>query len=68
MMRGLSAGTFQHESDHLDGVIFLDRVKDPRTLCAWAEFDRYHKAAFVERIVFAISARHSQPPPVGPCP
>jgi peptide deformylase len=49
--RGLTAGTFQHESDHLDGTIFVDRVKDPRTLCTWAEFDRYHKQAFVERIV-----------------
>ncbi len=49
--RGLTAGTFQHENDHLDGVIFVDRVKDPRTLCTWAEFDRFHKAAFVERIV-----------------
>lgn len=49
--RGLSAGTFQHESDHLDGIIFVDRVKDPRTLCTWAEFDRFHKQAFVERIV-----------------
>src|SRR5262245_41474595 len=51
VMPRLSAGTFQHECDHLDGVIFVDRVKDPRTLCTWAEFDRYHKAAFVERIV-----------------
>jgi peptide deformylase len=50
-LRGLSAGTFQHENDHLDGTIFVDRVKDPRTLCTWAEFDRFHKAAFVERIV-----------------
>lgn len=50
-VRGLTAGTFQHECDHLDGVIFVDRVKDPRTLCTWAEFDRFHKAAFVERIV-----------------
>jgi len=49
--RGLTAGTFQHENDHLDGTIFVDRVKDPRTLCTWAEFDRYHKQAFVERIV-----------------
>jgi len=48
--RGLTAGTFQHENDHLDGVLFVDRVKDPRTLCTWAEFDRFHKAAFVERI------------------
>ncbi|HEX9257895.1 MAG TPA: peptide deformylase, partial [Acidimicrobiales bacterium] len=27
--RGLTAGTFQHELDHLDGVLFLDRVTDP---------------------------------------
>src|SRR5262245_62770927 len=51
VLRGLSSGTFQHECDHLDGVLFLDRVKDPRTLATWAEFDRYHKQAFVERIV-----------------
>jgi len=49
--RGLTAGTFQHEVDHLDATLFVDRVKDPRTLTTWAEFDRYHKAAFVERIV-----------------
>jgi peptide deformylase len=49
--RGLTAGTFQHECDHLDGIVFLDRVKDPTTLTTWAEFDRYHKDAFVERIL-----------------
>ena len=27
--RGLTAGTFQHECDHLDGVLFLDRVDRP---------------------------------------
>jgi peptide deformylase len=51
VVRGLTAGTFQHEKDHLDGTLFVDRVKDPRTLCTWAEFDRYHKQAFVDRIV-----------------
>ena len=51
VLRGLSAGTFQHEKDHLDGVVFIDRVKDPRTFCTWAEFDRHHKQAFVDRIV-----------------
>lgn len=50
-VKGLSAGTFQHEVDHLDGVLFVDRVRDPRTFCTWAEFDRFHKQAFVERIV-----------------
>lgn len=47
--RGLSAGTFQHEVDHLDGVIFVDRVTDPKTLATWADFDRFHRDAFVER-------------------
>jgi peptide deformylase len=47
--RGLTAGTFQHELDHLDGVLFVDRVTDPRTLTTWAEFERFHKDEFVER-------------------
>jgi peptide deformylase len=49
--RGLTAGTFQHEADHLDGTLFVDRVTDPKTLCTWAEFDRFHKQPFVERIM-----------------
>jgi peptide deformylase len=48
--RGLTAGTFQHECDHLDGVLFLDRVLDPRTFTTWEQFERFHRAAFVERI------------------
>jgi peptide deformylase len=48
--RGLTAGTFQHEIDHLDGVLFVDRVDDPKTLCTWTEFERFHRDAFVERI------------------
>jgi peptide deformylase len=45
--RGLTAGTFQHEVDHLDGVLFLDRVRDPSTFSTWEEFDRHHRDAFV---------------------
>lgn len=48
--RGLTAGTFQHECDHLDGVLFVDRVADTRTLTTWEQFERFHRAAFVERI------------------
>jgi len=47
--RGLTAGTFQHEVDHLDGVLFVDRA-DPRTLTTWEQFERFHRDAFVERI------------------
>jgi peptide deformylase len=48
--RGLTAGTFQHECDHLDGVLFLDRVTDPTTFTTWAQFERFGRDAFVERI------------------
>jgi len=47
--RGLSAGTFQHEADHLRGRLFIDRVTDTRTLCTWDEFRARHEAAFSER-------------------
>ena len=47
--RGLTAGTFQHEVDHLDGVLFLDRVTDPRTFMTWESFDRFHREAFERR-------------------
>jgi peptide deformylase len=46
--RGLTAGTFQHEVDHLDGVLFVDRA-DPRTLSTWAHFDRHQRAGFEAR-------------------
>ena len=49
-VHGLKAGTYQHEVDHLLGKIFVDRVSDPTTFSTWAEFDRHHKAAFVERV------------------
>lgn len=48
-VKGLTAGTFQHECDHLDGKVFLDRVYDTRSLTTWADFERYHQAAFVAR-------------------
>ncbi|HVJ90762.1 MAG TPA: peptide deformylase [Labilithrix sp.] len=48
-VRGLTAGTFQHEVDHLDGKLFLDAVHDTRSLATWADFERFHMAAFVER-------------------
>jgi peptide deformylase len=48
-VKGLTAGTFQHELDHLSGKLFVDRVTDTTTLCTWPEFERHFQAAFVER-------------------
>jgi len=47
--RGLTAGTFQHEVDHLDGTLFVDRA-DPRTLATWEQYERFQRAEFEERI------------------
>jgi peptide deformylase len=52
---GISAGTFQHEVDHLDGTLFVDRVTDTKTLCTWEEFDRRYKEGFVKRVEALVS-------------
>ena len=49
VVHGLKAGTYQHEVDHLNGTIFVDRA-DPSTFTTWTEFDRYHRAAFIEEV------------------
>jgi peptide deformylase len=56
-VKGLTAGTFQHEVDHLDGKVFLDRVEDTRSLTTWSDFERFHMAAFIERAK-ALVAKH----------
>jgi peptide deformylase len=48
-VKGLTAGTYQHEVDHLNGKLFVDRVVDTTTLATWADFERYQMPAFVER-------------------
>ena len=48
--RGLTAGTFQHEVDHLDGILFVDRMTDLSSLSTWEQFERHGKDDFVRRI------------------
>ena len=47
---GLSAGTFQHECDHLAGKLFLDRVTDPTTFATWDGFVRYQRDDYLRRV------------------
>ncbi|HEY4331726.1 MAG TPA: peptide deformylase [Ilumatobacteraceae bacterium] len=64
VIHGLTAGTYQHECDHLDGKLFVDRVTDTTTLCTWAQFQRFHRAAFVDRImafIDRVAAEHPEP-------
>ncbi len=39
---GFWATVFQHEFDHLDGVLYVDRISDPTLLMFEEEFARYH--------------------------
>jgi peptide deformylase len=39
--RGFTARVIQHETDHLDGVLFMDRMKSLETLTFLEEFNHY---------------------------
>ena len=43
-LRGFPATVFQHEFDHLDGRLYVDRLADTRLLSFDREFERYHQA------------------------
>ena len=46
-VRGLTAGTYQHEFDHLQGKLFVDRVTDASTFSTWSNFDDFYRDRFV---------------------
>lgn len=41
-LQDFSARVVQHENDHLDGVLFFDRMKTMESLTFLEEFSRYH--------------------------
>lgn len=52
--RGLTAGTVQHEVDHLNGMLIVDRMVDSRSMSTWDNFAEYGMDAYLERIAPAI--------------
>ena len=40
-LHGFSATVFQHEFDHLDGKLYIDRITDTRLLAFEKEYERY---------------------------
>ena len=40
---GFLATVCQHELDHLDGVLYVDRIADPKRFAFIEEFARYHQ-------------------------
>ncbi len=47
-VKGYSAGTFQHEYDHLDGLLFPHRVTDTKTFSSWEVFKEFRQADFTK--------------------
>ena len=41
---GLSAHVIQHEVDHLNGILFVDKVKDSTTYMTYSEYRKLKKA------------------------
>lgn len=41
---GLLAQVIQHEVDHLNGILFVERVKDPKTYVTFSEYKKIRKA------------------------
>jgi peptide deformylase len=41
-LKGYPARVVQHETDHLDGVLFLDRMTSMQSLTFLAEYSRFH--------------------------
>lgn len=45
---GLSAHVIQHEVDHLNGILFVDKVKDTKTFMTYAEYKKAFKAGLLK--------------------
>ena len=53
-VKGLTAGTFQHEIDHLDGKVFLDRVEDTRSLATCSQVTSRTIGSLVKRFTMSV--------------
>lgn len=49
ILEGFVAHVFQHETDHCDGVLFVDRVKDSKTWMNAGEYKKLRRAELKKR-------------------
>ncbi|MEM7083240.1 MAG: peptide deformylase [Pseudomonadota bacterium] len=49
-IRGYSACTWQHENDHLDGVLFPHRVTDPTSFSSWQVFKEFQEEDYARKV------------------
>lgn len=50
IIRGYSACTWQHEYDHLDGILFPHRVADPTSFCSWRVFQEFRQVDYADEV------------------
>ncbi|MCI5065171.1 peptide deformylase [bacterium] len=50
IVKGISTGPFQHEDDHLNGILFPDKVKDSKTFCTIGEFKNRYEHDFRQEV------------------
>ncbi len=49
-IRGYSACTWQHEYDHLDGLLFPHRVTDSSSFCSWDVFQTFFQEDYANEV------------------
>lgn len=49
-IRGYSACTWQHEYDHLDGILFPNRVTDMQSFCSWKIFQEFRQEQYAQHV------------------
>ena len=49
-IRGYSACTWQHEYDHLDGILFPHRVTDAQSFCSWDVFQEFQQKDYADHV------------------
>ncbi len=54
-VNGYSACTWQHEYDHLDGILFPHRVTDSQSFCSWDSFKRYQEVDYAKHVEELVS-------------
>lgn len=52
---GYSACTWQHEYDHLDGVLFPHRVTDMQSFCSWQVFQEFQATDYAKHVQQLVS-------------
>ncbi len=50
VIKGYSACTWQHEADHLDGILFPHRVEDQRSITSWKVFKKFNEPEYAKHV------------------